>query len=312
MTTASGSSAEIEAYLAAVRASLSDIAEDERADLLAEVEASLVEAAGEGDRPIASLGPPEEFAAELRASAGFGEPAECTGGAARATAVRALVVELGPEPSVARSAMRIARELAPAWWLVRGFLLVAAIAAVTGASWSIEHPWLPHLPSARWSVFLIVVAVVASLALGLRTRGARGALVAAVIALDVVALLAIVPVERHVRRAPTATVVTVAVPTPVNLPGLVDSGRRITNLYPYSRAGTLLHDVLLYDQDGNPVRLSLGPDPRRRVMRGLERPGRSRTRSRSATTTRRRAVECASRCGTVVHVPKIVTPPLSP
>ncbi len=76
MTTASGSSAEIEAYLAAVRASLSDIAEDERADLLAEVEASLVEAAGEGDRPIASLGPPEEFAAELRASAGFGEPAE--------------------------------------------------------------------------------------------------------------------------------------------------------------------------------------------------------------------------------------------
>ena len=74
MTTASGSSAEIEAYLAAVRASLSDIAEDERADLLAEVEASLVEAAGEGDRPIASLGPPEEFAAELRASAGLGEP----------------------------------------------------------------------------------------------------------------------------------------------------------------------------------------------------------------------------------------------
>ena len=76
MTTASGSSAEIEAYLAAVRASLSDIAEDERADLLAEVEASLVEAAGEGDRPIASLGPPEEFAAELRASAGLGEPTE--------------------------------------------------------------------------------------------------------------------------------------------------------------------------------------------------------------------------------------------
>ena len=230
MTTASGSSAQIEAYLAAVRASLSDIAEDERADLLAEVEASLVEAAGEGDRPIASLGPPEEFAAELRASAGFGEPAEAPA-VPRGTAVRALVVGLG-QSSVARSALRIARELAPAWWLVRGFLLVAAIAAVTGASWSIEHPWLPHLPSARWSVFLIVVAVVASLALGLRTRGARGALVAAVIALNVVALLAIVPLERHVRRAPAATVVTVAIPTPVNLPGLVESGRRITNLYP--------------------------------------------------------------------------------
>ena len=106
MTTASGSSAEIEAYLAAVRASLSDIAEDERADLLAEVEASLVEAAGEGDRPIASLGPPEEFAAELRASAGLGEPTGAPAAPRGATALRALVVELGPEPR-ARSAVRI-------------------------------------------------------------------------------------------------------------------------------------------------------------------------------------------------------------
>ena len=267
MTTASGSSAEIEAYLAAVRASLSDIAEDERADLLAEVEASLVEAAGEGDRPIASLGPPEEFAAELRASAGLGEPTEAPAAPRGATALRALVVELGHSPR-ARSAVRIGRELAPAWWLVRGFLLVAAIAAVTGASWSIEHPWLPHLPSARWSVLLIAVAVVASLALGLRTRGARGALVAAVIALDVVALLAIVPVERHLRRAPSPTVVTVAIPTSFSVPGLVDNGRRITNLYPYSRSGTLLHDVLIYDQFGNPIRLGLGPDPLRRVVRG--------------------------------------------
>jgi len=52
MTTAAGSSAEIVAYLAAVRAALSDLPEDERADLLAEVEASLVEAVGEGDRTI--------------------------------------------------------------------------------------------------------------------------------------------------------------------------------------------------------------------------------------------------------------------
>ena len=52
-----------------------------------------------------------------------------------------------------------------------------------------------------------------------------------------------------------------AVPTSFSVPGLVDNGRRITNLYPYSRAGTLLHDVLLYDQYGNPIRLGLGPDP---------------------------------------------------
>jgi hypothetical protein len=266
MTTAAGSSAQIEAYLAAVRASLHDIAEDERADLLAEVEASLVEAAGEGD-PIASLGPPEAFAAELRASAGLGEAVKTHPGPSGVLALRTLALELG-RTHAARSAMRIARELAPAWWLIRGFLLVAAIAAVTGASWSLEHPWLPHLPSARWSVSLIVVAVIASLTLGIRTRGVRGALAAAVVALNVVALLAIVPVERHLRRAPATQFVTVSIPSPFTPQGLVDNGRRITNLYPYSRTGTLLHDVLIYDQYGNQVRLGLGRDPLRRVLRG--------------------------------------------
>jgi hypothetical protein len=221
------------------------------------------------------------------------------------------MVELGRGP-VARSTVRIGRELAPAGWFVRGFLLIAAIAAVTGASWSIEHPWLPHLPSVRWSVFLIVVAVVASLALGLQTRGARGALVAAVIALDVVALLAIVPVERHLRRAPSPTIVTVTIPTSFTVPGLLDDGRRITNLYPYSRSGTLLHDVLLYDQFGNPIRLGLGPDPLRRVVRagsGKVIPNAFPVRYFDSPANHRVSHPDA---GPTVAVPRVVTPALSP
>ncbi|MGI8801341.1 MAG: HAAS signaling domain-containing protein [Solirubrobacteraceae bacterium] len=62
---------EVAAYLAAVRAAVADLGADERDDLLVEVEASLIETAGEDDRPIVErLGPPAEFAAELRASAG--------------------------------------------------------------------------------------------------------------------------------------------------------------------------------------------------------------------------------------------------
>ena len=147
MTTAAGSSAEIVAYLAAVRAALSDLPEDERADLLAEVEASLVEAVGEGERTIASLGPPQTFAAELRASAGLGEQAAPAVSRSAVDALRAAVAELGRHPAIQR-ATQLARELAPAWWLVRGGLLIAAAASATGASWSIAHPWLPHLPSA--------------------------------------------------------------------------------------------------------------------------------------------------------------------
>ena len=72
MTTTTGLPPELEAYLAAVRTTLADLAPEERDDLLGEVQAALLEAAGEGDGPIAArLGPPEEFAAELRASAGL-------------------------------------------------------------------------------------------------------------------------------------------------------------------------------------------------------------------------------------------------
>ena len=55
-------------YLQALERELADLAPDERADLLEEVEASLLEL---DDDPVARLGPPAQFAAELRESAGL-------------------------------------------------------------------------------------------------------------------------------------------------------------------------------------------------------------------------------------------------
>jgi hypothetical protein len=44
-------------------------------------------------------------------------------------------------------------------------------------------------------------------------------------------------------------------------------GRPIANLYPYSRDGRLLLDVLLYDENGNPIDLRPNSnDPNRRVL----------------------------------------------
>jgi hypothetical protein len=62
---------DVDAYLAAVRAALTDLPAAERDDLVAEVEASLLDAASEGGPIAARLGPPEEFAAELRSAAGL-------------------------------------------------------------------------------------------------------------------------------------------------------------------------------------------------------------------------------------------------
>jgi len=63
---------EVSHYLAAVREALDDLPSTERDDLLVEVEPSLLDAASEsGGNVSARLGPPEEFAAELRAAAGL-------------------------------------------------------------------------------------------------------------------------------------------------------------------------------------------------------------------------------------------------
>jgi hypothetical protein len=312
MTTTAGSSEQIEAYLAAVRASLGDIAEDERAELLAEVEASLIESAGEIDRPTAALGPPEAFAAELRASAGLGEPAPFDAPSSGALdAVRTFARELGRRPWAARTRV-VARELAPAGWLVRGYLVVVVIAALTNATWSPTRPWLPDFATHRDDILIIVLAVAGSLALGVLRRRRVGSLLLLALLVDIAAVLAIVPAERHVTNAPATVFIEGAPAAPVVvLPGLSDSGRPLLNIYPYSRAGKLLHDVRLYDDLGRPITLALGSDQLRRVpvtATGLPALNAFPIRYRQPGTK----VVAHPDAGPRIRVPKLVTPALRP
>ena len=108
---------EVAGYLAAVREALSDLAPQERDDLLVEVEASLLETASESDAPIsARLGPPEEFAAELRAAAGLQPNVEGPATSRFSRRARA-VVEAGTH--VAARLRPLLRELTPIWWVAR-------------------------------------------------------------------------------------------------------------------------------------------------------------------------------------------------
>ena len=260
MTATTARGPEVAAYLAAVRTALADVPAPERDDLLADVEASLLDAASETDAPIAArLGPPEKFAAELRAAAGLHEAGHTTRASRLAALARAAASATAP-------ARRLLLELAPVWWVARAWVAVGAIALAADADWSryavprfapggFDHPLL--------SLVVPAAAVAASVWIGLqsqRWKRGKGVLAAANLAL----LLLAAPVLANV--PPRHTGVTVVEAEPVA--GLVYDGMPVRNLYPYSRDGRLLHDVLLYNSFGRPIEIGAGAvDPERRVLR---------------------------------------------
>jgi HAAS len=247
---------EVSEYLAAVRAALDDLPATERDDLLAEVEPSLLDAASEtGGNVSARLGPAEDFAAELRTAAGLQPPAGR--------------VDEGPRllllaRRLARSSRpRDLRRLAPIWWVVRAYLLVAAIALAAGASWSLRYVFVPHLSTAWLGLLVIAAAVALSVWIGLRTPR-----VTYLVVLGNLVLLGLaIPVLSHFRhRQLPVQVVTVPIYQPSQ--GLTLNGVSVTNIYPFSRQRRLLHDVLLYTGAGTPLDApGAAIDPQRRVLR---------------------------------------------
>lgn len=251
---------EVTAYLSAVSAALSDLPQEERGDLLAEVESSLVEAAGETDAPIAArLGPPEEFAAELRAAAGLhgtDPPPERSSRARdwmRALAERPRVVAL--QPTLER--------LAPIWWLLRGYIALAALALALHAPWSFSYPPVPRFGSGSLGLALIVAATALSVWLGLRAPRTQFSLLA-----NAVLVLAALPVAAHLsNRPPPQLYIQYVTVAGASYPGLTYNGAPVRNIYPVTRGGKLLHDVLLYDEYGTPLEIGRNEvDPAKRVV----------------------------------------------
>jgi hypothetical protein len=256
--------AAVEAYLAAVRVTLADLPAAERDDLLAEVESSLREAADDTGSIGARLGSPEEFAAELRAAAGLQESASQK--RRPKLDVRAWVERILSSPRV-DAARRVALELAPVWWIARGYVVVVGVAIVAGSNWSTRYPAVPRLGTAEWGAAAIVVAIAASVAIGLRRRHARRGSHRAALVANVVCAVLVLPAAGHLGNSALQPPRYVSLPTPYTPPGLIYNGATVHNIYPYSRDGKLLHDVLLYDGAGNPINLGQGvTDPNRRVL----------------------------------------------
>lgn len=252
---------DVQAYLAAVRAALADLRPNERDELLADVEASLLDAAKETDAPIAArLGPPADFAAELRAAAGLARDDE-----ALLRRLRLRAAWRSPQLTTIKQGLV---DLAPIWWLARAYVVVAVLAWLVDDGRSVTPPEVFRLGSPNLGFVLLTLAAGFSVALGFWQRR-RGRLATLGLALNVVLVVAAVPVYGNLlewvsNRQPAGSAVVETFLTP----GLSRDGVAVENIYPYSRGGRLLLDVLLYDQNGVPldVRVDDG-DPARRVLR---------------------------------------------
>jgi hypothetical protein len=274
MTVASISQ-DVSSFLADVRAELADLSAEERDDLMAEVEASVIESASDSPIPIAELlGQPAQFASELRVAAGL-----------RASAA---VVQAGPDAlDRLRDFVRRAAEdrrvravgsalavVAPIWWVVRGYLVVAGFALISGAGWSVQHSAVPSWGGGASGIAVLAAATIVSCWVGVR-RSRHVAARLATAALSLFAVVAISPVVQHLRQPSRAQVLYQALAasaqysldTSATAHGLAFDGVPVTNIYPYSRQGRLLHDVLLYDGAGRPLDLGTDyGDPNRRVL----------------------------------------------
>ena len=244
-------------YAAAVRAALADLPAQERADLLEDLEDHLTEVASESDVPLTQrLGSPEQYAAELRSAYGArtGEPPrryQVVLDALRRTATYRAVADFLPQ-------------LRPAWWILRGYLAVLVLTAVfqTWRDGFIPLRLIPYPLTSRGllQVVATVVAIWISIAIGRRRLAmSRGWRSAALLANGLVALAALPPLLNMSASFGSPYYLSssgprYAVCKPQNQPSVVVTQlAAVTNIYAYSKDGKPLQDVLLYDQNGQPV-----------------------------------------------------------
>jgi hypothetical protein len=246
---------EAEDYLAAVGHQLADLPAEERSALLEDLALHLESLGAEDDdRSFAvRLGPADAYAAELRAAAGL-PPRSVRPRLVGAELRQQVMAALG-HPWVGEL-RRLLTELRPAWWVLRGYLLVLVPCLVpfdAARDFPVPAPMGDH----ALGVVLVLLAVVGSVALG-RRRLPRlvGALVVvggAALALGAVALWQGAAEDGLTRVSSPPAWFPAEAPRAEGAYPLLSRYGPVTDVLPYAADGTPLTGVLLFDQDGRPL-----------------------------------------------------------
>lgn len=158
MTTKTQTSSQIQPYLDVVETKLRDLPEDERVELLSDLESHLEEIlADESDTALTErIGAPDAYADEFAASIGLeGEP---TSSRSLAQTISGSLRRAKDHP-VTERARRLSEEMRPAWWTLRGLAIGLFL------SWNYLGPgdpgllWVMQFVAGAFVIFLIGVSM---------------------------------------------------------------------------------------------------------------------------------------------------------
>src|SRR2546430_10238278 len=134
--TSNDQASDVATYAASVRGALSDLPSDQADVLLEDLEDHLREIAAEAGGPLAErLGPPEQYAQELRAAYGAAQAGSRRQEPALGDVRR--VVTWVAKSAWYRELRAFLPQLRPAWWVLRGYLaaLILTAAFSPGYTW---------------------------------------------------------------------------------------------------------------------------------------------------------------------------------
>jgi uncharacterized membrane protein len=245
---------DVAAYAAAVRSALASLPEAERASLLEDLENHLAEVAGESDLSLEErLGKPEDYAAELRSAYNSGSSTPNTKRHWRIRERSWALVKAAFGTQVYRELRALLPELLPGWWVLRAYLIVLVLAFIFRGDTNLRPIPNPFSSGGLLQIVATLVAIFISVRLGRRgmpaNRGWRGAVLAVNVAIAVLAL----PVLVSMGTAGSYAYLDAGTSDPYFSSVSAGYYPGLTNIYPYSKDGKALKDVLLYDQNGRPL-----------------------------------------------------------
>jgi len=242
---------DVATYAASVRAALSNLPTDQSEALLEELEDHLREIAADAGGPLNErLGPPQQYAEDLRAAYGAAQVTTRRQDAALHDLQRALARVTGS--TWYRQIRAFLPELRPAWWVLRAYLAVLILMAAVSPGYPLGP--IPDPTSKRGLVEILAtgIAIWLSVRIGRRSRQlSQKALVLAYSANLLIALFAVV-VLANMRSFAYSELTGTTSPQQTTFANAFAAGQ-VTNIYPYSQDGKPLTNVLLYDQDGRPI-----------------------------------------------------------